>query len=186
MILYMVKKTLFFILVIPILVTPLVFSEDEREQSPLSFYPSFSLGVGTTLDISVNGFEEKFIHGLFVYSPFKSNMIVLSLRLLLVGNMQKLQLRIPLTGTFRLFHYQWREISPFFGGGVGFTFIDNHHIQTTIGPQQNVEDFIFFFLHSGLDLFIHPHIILTIGSNLLFVGENYLDTELFLSIAFCL
>jgi hypothetical protein len=148
-----------------------VFAENEKVNSVSPVSPSFSFGCGATIDISARGLDKKYIHTLFSHSPLQSKLFIVSTGLLLLGNFHIFQIRIPVTGTLQLFHFQWGKISPFFGGGIGFSLIDD--------PVS------FFFLHSGFDFVIHPHLVIAIGNNFLFIGEDFLDTELFVSIALC-
>lgn len=165
----MIKKTTFLILLLSILNLPTVFAEEESDVLHSSSYPGFLYGIGSTFDFSIQGYDELFIHGLFVYSPFRTDSFVLSLRLFVLANPHDCQLRIPVTGTLRLFHFDWGEVSPFLGLGGGYFFV------TYPGP--------FLFLHSGLDVYIQPSIMLSIGANLLFVGDNFMDLDVFFTFA---
>lgn len=164
----MLKKSLFIIIFV-LLISWSLYSEPERIELSHSLYPRFFFGLGGTIDLSIQGIDDKFIHLFFVYSPLQLRSIVFSLRLFLLGNTKNLQLRIAVTATFRLFHYQWGEIIPFLGCGAGVSFINN-----------NIP---FIFLHYGIDLYLQPRLFFSIGSNLLFIGENFMDFDLFLSLA---
>jgi hypothetical protein len=132
-------------------------------------YPLFFFGAGATLDLSIAGIDNKYIHDLVSFTPLRTDMFALCIQTRFLFNFKGIQLRIPIVGNLELVRFPGGELLAFFGAGVCFDFIDSA---------------CYWFMTAGLEIVIQPHVIAEIGSNALAFSYDGVDAELFASIAF--
>jgi hypothetical protein len=132
-------------------------------------YPVVSLGVGILLDLSGAGIDDKYVRCVASYVPVSNEFSAISLDALLLLNLDRLSVRVPVVAHLLVFDSEDWDCYIFLGAGAGFDFSAS---------------VLYGILESGFEILIVRGVILEMGCDATTLGFDHSDFEIFGSILF--